>query len=1089
MARHDAARTGAANGTSDIAQPEPVWRLYLGGSLGGSAMQPFDVDGDGSLDLVYLTGGSLVAKRVDDSLIWQTDVLGLEELNAIVDVNGDGTADIVASSNNRAHVFNVRTGAVEWAETAGELGVRAATRVGDLDGDSLPDVFVQECGCCAVSNANTGFAYGFGAGFGAPKKLWTLPSVACGGRNAMALVDVDGDGRLEATLGTGSTIQILDGATGAVKAESPSLGGQVAFANCLPADADGKAGEELFCIQNYSAATPSGHHVYALRYSATPTPSLSLLWQRDVGQQDGAVVPAPELVLDLDGDGTREVVVSGNDLSGQPNTSILDALTGDSLATIPGRVAAAPTFGTKALVMVRAGTATVAYSFTRAGGATTSFSLAGVVPVVGADYRRLARSSINGRSLATDVDGDGVADVIAYRGNPARELVAYALATGAPLASYTAPATDSLQTVWLAQNVTTGFAPIYAARSDGYLFSLNASLVATNADRGGVRIGGYYASGFFRDLNSTPVTAALESGAKQSVLVRTSDSTLLRADASTASNASPPSIVWSRPNTLSAAVVANLDGGKRPGIACRALALPITDPPAYTVVALRADGTSIWEVGHEGVPFGDVVPGRGAGGSTALMFQWGQRNDLLQQLRAVTGSTGTTLWNAPAVNDGAGRQPAGFAVSDWNADGIDDVFLQASGTRVFSGVDGHQLFEGATGEAYFMPIVFDTDGNGSTEITLQGGFSSATTFTHDLTARIWSGNEADRPYPYGAVTRCAAGGSVLVEGALAFPNRLRISQLAGASVGTGKSLWLVGGKSYADEASAKAAGGYIGQLTSATIHSNLGGDGAPIALVGSSDGWLYGVKACTGTLAFSYNFHSPVGEPIYADTDGDGIDEIVVSVGDGYLYGMKNLVLPAPKDVIDISPIDGITDHDVDTTTSTTSLSAKWSAVTGADRYEIAAVDRDGHFLTTPSWKDVGTGTEYTVSGLALSVGQRYAVAVRAVAGGKTSADTPSDGVVVVPAALPDAGPDGGDAAPDASPDAISDGGIDATADATTDAVADASPTNDDGYIAGGSCALQEPPHATSAAAVLGGLCAALLVLDARRRRGRRSSR
>ena len=76
------------------------------------------------------------------------------------------------------------------------------------------------------------------------------------------------------------------------------------------------------------------------------------------------------------------------------------------------------------------------------------------------------------------------------------------------------------------------------------------------------------------------------------------------------------------------------------------------------------------------------------------------------------------------------------------------------------------------------------------------------------------------------------------------------------------------------------------------VHQNLTGAGGPSAVVGGSDGWLYAVDPCAGTLTFTYDFGAPVGEPVFGDTDGDGLDEIVVSVADGYLYALRNTPPP-----------------------------------------------------------------------------------------------------------------------------------------------------------------------------------------------------
>jgi len=72
------------------------------------------------------------------------------------------------------------------------------------------------------------------------------------------------------------------------------------------------------------------------------------------------------------------------------------------------------------------------------------------------------------------------------------------------------------------------------------------------------------------------------------------------------------------------------------------------------------------------------------------------------------------------------------------------------------------------------------------------------------------------------------------------------------------------------EAAAIAAGAKLGQLTSTAVHGNLTGHGRPSVVVGSTDGWLYAVNACTGELDFSYDFGSAVGSPTFGDTDGEG---------------------------------------------------------------------------------------------------------------------------------------------------------------------------------------------------------------------------
>src|SRR5687767_8988976 len=76
---HDAARTARADRPSELAVETPTisWRYYLGGALSPGSVLPLDVDGDGLREMAFLSGGKIVAKRPDDSLVWETESLSL----------------------------------------------------------------------------------------------------------------------------------------------------------------------------------------------------------------------------------------------------------------------------------------------------------------------------------------------------------------------------------------------------------------------------------------------------------------------------------------------------------------------------------------------------------------------------------------------------------------------------------------------------------------------------------------------------------------------------------------------------------------------------------------------------------------------------------------------------------------------------------------------------------------------------------------------------------------------------------------------------------------------------------------------------
>jgi MYXO-CTERM domain-containing protein len=1004
MARHDARRTGAAAGTSDIAAPVPYWRTYLGGAIGPLGMISADVNNDGKTEVVYVTGGRVVAKLADDSPVWETPPLGIGSIVALDDLDGDGKLDIVVAGSNHAYVIAGETGAIEWAEADGEMGTLGGVRVGDVNGDGRADVVVQECGCCGVNSGKTGFAYSFGMSF-APTQLWTMPSVACGGSRALGLIDADGQGPLEVLISTYQNLSLLDGTTGATLATTPALGTWTSVSFCRGVNLDALPGDELVCLVNSSdLPAVNQRKAYAVKYDPVAK-TLLPIWSVILAPDAGGDLTWVDPIVDIDGDGMLEILVASKDAAGTWTTNILDAATGSSLATLPGeRVAgSAPVADANhALVFTTAGNLLSAWTFAR--GANPQTTLAWTLPdrtvVSVPDFSRVAVTGLYNRTAVIDLDMDGVGDLLTSKLTSPAALEVYKASAGMPasLASHAFPADIDPLVAWVVPPLTKGYPQVAVATNDGYLTVYDKTFLATNADpaqgRPGLRIGGYYAAGAWRDLQRSPVLGSLDGGKAESIVVRDSRGALLRFDPKDASQVAPPTKVWQKTHAFAPAIVPGLDGAN-PGIACLGNAEPVQIPATYVALALHADGSEIWKQPVETTPFNDIVPGNFNGDATPdLVVQWGDPGDVLLHTKALSGSDGTTLWSAPPVSPGSGRQPAGVAVVDWNGDGRDDVIQQAAGTKVVSGADGTQIAAGGTGDSYFLPLVYDVNGDAVNELTLQGGFSPARTLNHNLSSSVWVSADDDRPYPYGAVAVCP-GAPVLIEGSWQHPARLKMTKMSGAQAGSNITVVLAGGALYPDEAAAAAADARMGQLSSATVHANLSGQARPSALVGSGDGYLYGLNPCTGTLDFSYGFNAAVGEAVYGDTDGDGRDEILVSVADGFLYDLKDASLPAPSAVIDTDPDNGVNDTDIDVIVTVSKLSCVWKPVVGAAAYEVAILG-GGAFVTSPHWVNVGNVISASLSPLPLVEGGIYQCAVRALdAMGHASVDAVSDGVTV----------------------------------------------------------------------------------------------
>ena len=243
-------------------------------------------------------------------------------------------------------------------------------------------------------------------------------------------------------------------------------------------------------------------------------------------------------------------------------------------------------------------------------------------------------------------------------------------------------------------------------------------------------------------------------------------------------------------------------------------------------------GETLWEVPIPQGPTNDLVAAHLTLGDTPdLLFQTPDpMQPTLIRTRALSGKDGSSLWSFSEKPGNCGLQPAGISVADWNGDGYDDVLQQASFTRANSGVDGSSLIVGTVGGCYFLPAIVDPDHDGKDNVILQGGFESINMLTHDLSQQVFASTDGDRPYPYGALATCPSG-QVWVEGSWQFPARLKITQLAGPQLGVATTLFLAGGARYPDQAAVLAAHAGQGQLTAVSVHGNLAGDGAPVAVV------------------------------------------------------------------------------------------------------------------------------------------------------------------------------------------------------------------------------------------------------------------
>ncbi len=999
MGRQNPQRTGAAPGRSDIREPEEIWRYYLGGSLGPTGLAILDADGDGTEDYVMVAGGTLVAKTVDDTVLWRGSPRGLLGIVGLSDLDGDGDPEVIASASTGVVVVDAGTGALVWELPAGLMKQFGGVRVGDLDRDGLDDVVIVESGPCAAAPGDwPGAVYSYAGGVG--RQLWQLPTVVCGKGLAMSLFDADGDGHLELLEPSYSAVQLLDGATGAVLSTTPDLGASMPHLQCTPVEADGTPGDELACIHS-NAYLYAERSVLLLDHGSS---GLRVAWRRYLSNNSTGDLRAVELAVDL-GDGLG-LVVSVRDAPDQPwTTLLLDAATGLTRSVLPGELVAgsAPRPAGGRYLLTVSDSALNGWRSGGGGAPALAWSRPGDEdPIVVVSRTAGQRAALAAR--AATVPGAGRLLVVP-RSTPGIVRAVDLFDGGTTVAAEARlPVGVRADNAFLTGGADVAFA---LSRSDGYLAPYDELLVLqVGVDLMRLpRTGGHVATGTFRALGGPPRSSDLDGDERDEVIVVDSRAALIRLDPDDAVLNAPPRATWSLDETLFPAVTRGSDGA--PAIACIQRDLSVPSSPTYELAVLTSDGTASWSVPLGGPPLADVLPGDFDGdGVPDLAAQWGLPTDLLLHTEVRAGVDGTRLWEQ-SFDPGSGRAPAGASVGRWPGE-TNDVVVHIGAARAW-------ILAGATGGlvlpspnialSYAMPSLVQLDEDPGAEIVLTGGGDGVSVLDHDLST-YFASTDTKRPFPYGAIARCPDGAVVLASESLAAPPRLLLTTLtsgpSGYPVGTERALWLAGGRAFASEAEAGAAG-FLGQLTTSTVHQDLTDRGRPTTLVGSSDGWLYAIDPCTGAVDFTFLLGAAVGEAVYGDTDGDGKDEILVTAGDGYLRALQQHSIDPPAWVADLDPSAG-SRADVDEMPARATLGAAWAAVPGATSYQVAVVDRDGDHLLAPAWQDVA-GTEASFPELSTAAERTLFVLVRSIGPTGRSIDRRSDGVTVVVHVEPPDGP------------------------------------------------------------------------------------
>ncbi len=224
MPGRDPQHTAWAPGTGHLTgTASERWTYYVGGDVGAGASIVADVNGDGVDEVLAIVGGKVVARDLHDVVVWDSPPLGLTEILAFTDLNGDRSPEVVGVRNLPAGAFVLsgRDGSLLWqrhdfddpAMTVGR-GIalsRANARVIELaPGATAPHpALVLRVG---GGDGNL-HAFDFTRDLTAPVDAWNFLGPAQGWwMQHVGLGDFDGDGRTDAMAAlNGRTIRLLSG--------------------------------------------------------------------------------------------------------------------------------------------------------------------------------------------------------------------------------------------------------------------------------------------------------------------------------------------------------------------------------------------------------------------------------------------------------------------------------------------------------------------------------------------------------------------------------------------------------------------------------------------------------------------------------------------------------------------------------------------------------------------------------------------------------------------------------------------------------------------------------------------------------------
>jgi len=1027
--RQNQDRTGHSDGVGQINLPIVKWQYYLGGSLREKNVWFGDVDSNGSKEIAMTIGGRVVLKNDADQVLWRTGLLAASEIVGLYDIDNNGTNELVVTSGGPPSsliILNATNGNILWNfqnfDPKTNSFPKRQVMVHDLDGDGLLDIVAKPNEAYLYT-----YAFTFKNGFSSNPEdnvFWTYKHRLYGNETPYLIGDVDNDNKNEVVFIEYQRITILDAETGLADQEVYDVFESHPFGAMYLKNVDDDPQPEIISVSYKNA--------YDYQITVFDAVDKSVSWQIQWHPTlDKSMVSAEHSVIDLDNDGSVEIVVSVyNDIDDEKtfvgsmpsdydgvfapdqwSLLIFDAATGQLKADMQDvYLEGVKDFNLDGVPEIVVKKALPGFVTVEAFADIQAFNLKD-----GQLEKQWEIANANMVRLAADISSDfnynhnnptariGTADL---NGDKDDELLLF-------LDTDNNNEIDTLRAYDVSETVPQAVASMSISSSNrlsllkaGGKYANTGGKYANNGD--GEQLAVFRYAGYVQILDNefseiaslttgnyrtNPIAVDLDDDGVVEILVKGSDGILKVLDSSMANIAEQPEIEWSFLDWFSPNLSAwDLDND---GL----YELPVfdlNDRQNPLLHMLNYDGSVLWS--REFTGYGSIPEQLGFGSFNSnevddfMLVIKDYSRQAAEEHRIITldGRNGNEIWNRPTISIRSSNEPLFVVDLDYN--GYDDLInTDAIQIEYYDGLDGSLMYDVPRGYWPINNILADFNLDGTKDLLLNSRDKNLGLQLFDLLADLpsWtlphSNSYEVATYP----------GVFSMEGERGIIKPTTFGSLQ-AYDSDGIAIWAKpiflrdGNVLYSDPGDSMTIEG----VTVADINN----DGFEDALVGTDDGWLVAIQIDNHSRLWSLNIGSTVYEPLVADVDMDGLLEVIVVAGDGNMYLIDNQNLDAPQNVLDV-PLNADfeilnSNIDIDETGFAGGLAASWDAVLGAAGYKYTILDE--HSTPIVAWMDSRGDTEAIVE-FPLIVGKTYRFAVQAYAPlGLASAVVLTDGVTII---------------------------------------------------------------------------------------------